>query len=94
VELTWETVSEVTTAGFNIYRRERGGEFVKLNTDYIPPKMSGQPMGSAYTYLDISAIPGILYEYKLDVIENSLQVSTSLLSTYWPYTVSLPYIQR
>jgi len=94
VELTWETASETTTAGFNLYRRELSGEFIKLNTEYIPTKNGGQPLGSTYTYLDTTAVPGVVYEYKLDVIENSLQVSTSVMVTYWPYSVMLPLLQR
>jgi hypothetical protein len=94
VELSWETVAETTLGGFNLYRRELNGEFVKVNTDLIPPQKGGQSEGSAYTYLDTGALPGIVYEYKLDVIENSLQVLLNRTTLYWPYTVQMPVIQN
>ncbi len=94
VLLSWETVSEAATAGFNLYRREPGGEFVQLNSSLIPPLAFGQPLGAAYTYLDLSAEAGKSYEYKLEVISNQLQVSAAVLTTYLPYSISLPIIRH
>jgi hypothetical protein len=95
VELAWETVSEVDTIGFNLYRRGPAEEYVKLNADYIPSNMGGQPQGNNYTYLDTSVERGKAYEYKLDVISPSLQVvkSTSL-TTSWAYMFALPIVKR
>jgi hypothetical protein len=94
VQLTWGTTPDVTTLGFNLYRRERSGAFVKLNTDYISALAIRQPQAGTYAYLDTSVAPGTVYEYRLDVIENSLQVSASTTLTYWPYTFALPLIVR
>lgn len=94
VVLSWQTLSEGSTAGFHLYRRERSGSFAKLNGELIPPQHPGQPLGAAYTYLDSTTVPGTAYEYRLDVVENSMQVSASLLAAYWPYWIGLPFVQR
>lgn len=94
VELTWETVSENTLGGFNLYRRELNGEYVKVNADLIPPQKAGQMEGSQYTYLDTGALPGTLYEYRLDVIENSLQLLFNRTTLYWPFQVQLPLVEN
>jgi len=94
VLLSWETVSEATTAGFNLYRREPSGEFLKVNDTLIPPQAGGQPQGASYTYLDADVAPDQLYEFKLEIIETSLAVSARILVTYWPFSVSLPFVGR
>ena len=94
VELSWETVSENTLGGFNLYRRELNGEYVKVNADLIPSQKGGQAEGSRYTYLDTGALPGTVYEYRLDVIENSLQLLFNRTTLYWPYLVQLPLVEN
>lgn len=94
IELAWETVSEATTAGFNLYRREPGGEFVQINGALIPPQMAGQPLGAVYTYLDAGTSPDLVYEYKLEIIETSLLASDSVVVTCWPRRLWLPLIMR
>jgi hypothetical protein len=92
VQLSWETVSEASTAGFNLYRREASGNFVLVNDTLIPPQVAGQPLGATYFYLDTSALPNRLYEYKLETIDTSMNVSSSTLFTYWPYAIMLPMV--
>jgi len=94
VQLTWETVSEATLAGFNLYRRELDGKFEKLNPELILPERGGQPEGYAYTYLDETAALDQRYEYRLEAIETSLEVGYSNLVDYWPYSLQLPMIQH
>lgn len=94
VELSWETVSENTLGGFNLYRRELNGEYVKVNADLIPSQKGGQAEGSQYTYLDTGAQQGVVYEYRLDVIENSLQLLFNRTTLYWPYRVQLPLVEN
>ena len=94
VQLSWETISEVTTAGFNLYRREVSGEFKKINDTLISTQVGGEALGAEYSYIDDDVEPGRRYEYKLEVIETSLQVASFALVTYWPYSVSLPFIQH
>jgi hypothetical protein len=92
VQLTWETVNEATLAGFNLYRREPGGKFEQVNAELIPPARGGQPEGFAYLYLDEGAQPGLRYEYRLEAIENTLEVGSSALVAYFPYTLMLPVV--
>ncbi len=96
IQLSWETVSEATLAGFDLYRKEEGGVFVKVNDSMIMPLAGGSPFGAVYTYLDTGANPNKLYEYRLESFE-TLDTSTSsgfVLTTYWPYSVMLPVIKR
>ncbi len=93
IELSWETVSEVTLSGFDLYRREPGGTWQRIN-GRIPAKNIGQPQGAAYTYLDAAANPVTAYEYKLVVIANSLQSVQTLTTTYMPFVISLPFLQK
>ena len=61
---------------------------MKLNSDIIPAG-SGH-----YIYPDNTAVPGTVYEYRLDMIEASLQVGVSTQLTYWPYSVAPPILVR
>lgn len=94
IMLTWETVSEATLAGFNLYRRDAKGEFVQVNDDLIPPQVGGQPFGSVYFFLDDDASTAQRYEYRLEGIETDLSASSYALTTYWPFSFSLPLVRR
>jgi len=94
VLLTWETVNEATLAGFNLYRREPGGEFVQVNAELIAPQMGGQPLGSVYTFLDEGIPLDRRYEYRLEGIETNLQVGSFADTTFWPFALSLPAVQN
>ena len=94
VMLTWETVSEATLAGFNLYRRDAKGEYVRVNDDLIPPQVGGQPFGSVYFFLDDDAFTAQRYEYRLEGIETDLSVSSYATATFWPFSCSLPLMRR
>jgi uncharacterized repeat protein (TIGR01451 family) len=94
VMLTWETVSEATLAGFNLYRRDAKGEFVQVNDSLIPPQVGGQPFGSVYFFLDGDASTAQRYEYRLEGIETDLAASSYATVTYWPFSFSLPLVRR
>jgi hypothetical protein len=94
VQLTWETVNEATLAGFNLYRRQPGGEFEPVNAVLIPPLKGGQPEGSLYAFLDVGAQPGLRYQYRLEALENTLAVGSSALADYFPYALLLPLVRR
>jgi len=52
-------------------------------------------VGSIYTYLDTSAVAGVVYEYRLDAIEDATRmVFASIQTLYMPYTLYLPIILR
>ncbi len=68
VEVTWETASEVNTAGFNVYRSENGAEPMRLNSRIIPAE--GSPVaGASYSFVDRTARPFHRYVYTLEEIE-------------------------
>lgn len=59
VTLTWETVSETSHAGFNLYRGESAeGPWVKLNEALIPAATPGAAQGNLYTWTDGATTPG------------------------------------
>ncbi|MCU0507895.1 MAG: hypothetical protein MUC34_05790 [Anaerolineae bacterium] len=76
VRVTWETETEMNTAGFNLYRSTSpDGPFEeKVNTELIPP--SADPLtGKEYTYLDKGAQAGITYYYELQEVERDGSVN-------------------
>ena len=66
VILSWETASEVETAGFRLWRSEgRGGEYTGITESLIPAE-GGPPCGAHDTYTDSGVIPGRFYTYRLE----------------------------
>ncbi len=67
VTLAWETVSETSNAGFNVYRSESdAGPWTQVNAVLIPAKAPGSAEGQAYTWTDASAEAGMTYFYQLE----------------------------
>lgn len=93
VLLSWETASEVTLVGFNLYRRSADGE-IKLNPVLIMPEKIGKPEGYAYTFLDSTALLNKRNEYRLQIIETYPGLGSSLETTYMPYSLQLPMIHN
>ncbi len=81
ITVTWDTVSEINNAGFNLYRAtsdaglhpEPGeGPGVKLNADLIPSQGSGSPEGYHYVYLDSAGLtPNTTYWYWLEDVSTT-----------------------
>lgn len=70
VTLTWETVSEVDNAGFNLYRAESAdGPWVQLNAALIPSPTPGGASGASYQWLDTTAAAGRLHWYRLEAVD-------------------------
>ncbi len=69
VRLTWSTILEQDTWGFNLYRSTDGdrSNAVKVNASVILAQGQGSN-GASYTYLDSDAQPGVAYHYWLDKV--------------------------
>jgi hypothetical protein len=67
IYLEWETASEVSNLGFNLYRgdgpEDKG---VQLNKGLIPGQAPGSPIGSVYGWRDEDVVPGETYYYWLE----------------------------
>lgn len=72
VALTWETASEVGTAGFNVYRVPVGttdpGGFMQVNDELIPAE-GDELTGAAYRFVDENVRPGRRYLYQIEEVE-------------------------
>jgi hypothetical protein len=72
VALTWETASEVGTAGFNVYRAPVGttdpGGFMQVN-DALIPAQGDELTGAAYRFVDETVRPGHRYVYQIEEVE-------------------------
>jgi len=68
VTISWATESEIDNAGFNIYRAERNGEYIKLNNEIIPAQGSSTT-GASYEFVDKKVQNRKMYFYKLEDIE-------------------------
>jgi hypothetical protein len=74
VALSWETASEVGTAGFNIYRADvsgtdvQDGDFVQVNPALIPAE-GDEMVGAAYRFEDDDVTPGRRYAYRIEEVE-------------------------
>ena len=74
VVLTWETASEVGTAGFNVYRREATAEpeseqaFSQVNEAMIDAE-GDELTGASYAYEDEDVAPWRRYQYRIEEVE-------------------------
>jgi hypothetical protein len=68
--ISWETVSEVNTQGFNLFRAVASAEgpFVQVNEELIPAR--GDPLtGSSYQFRDQDVEAGRAYVYQIEEVE-------------------------
>ncbi len=69
--VTWETVAELETLGFNLYRSaEASGQELRLNDTLIPAQGPGSSQGFTYTWSDANGlVAGMAYDYWLEDID-------------------------
>ena len=98
VALSWTTVQEINTLGFNLYRRDSPQDaWTLVNTDHlIGSQAFGSLSGADYTFIDPFADNKVWYEYKIDCINTASMVSSSLSTTVFtdPYQLFLPALSR
>ena len=88
VLVTWETVSEVSNAGFNLYRALAvDGERTLIASE--PLKSPGGTAGAAYGYQDFDVRPGQTYWYYLEDVDLS-----GLATLHGPVSVDFPWRWR
>ena len=71
VVVSWETASEVGTAGFNVYRAPLSASaMVRVNPELIPSE-GDEMVGAAYRYADDDASlrPWRRYRYQIEEVE-------------------------
>jgi hypothetical protein len=70
VKLKWETGTETTVLGFNVWRAtKQNGKFKKLNANPIDAKNAGGITGETYAYTDKTVQAGKNYFYKVEVVK-------------------------
>ncbi|MCB0199125.1 MAG: hypothetical protein H6649_00365 [Caldilineae bacterium] len=68
--ITWETVSELTNQGFNLYRGvDSANPDTQLNSTLIPSQGPGSAQGFMYTWTDTTAQPETEYFYWLEDVD-------------------------
>jgi hypothetical protein len=71
--VSWETVSEIDNAGFNLYRTDSAGA-QPLPADllaYVPSQAPGSTQGVFYSYVDADVVAGQTYWYWLADVDLS-----------------------
>jgi hypothetical protein len=72
VLVTWETVSELETAGFNLYRTGTADPPAAANLlATVPSQGPGSAQGFFYSYQDNAVTPGETYWYWLEDVDLS-----------------------
>jgi|GEM_PF-4000674 len=72
VSVKWTTGTELNMVGFNVWRKIGKGEWKIINPEMIASKNIETPYyGATYKFLDKSAKPGKVYQYKLEIITAS-----------------------
>ena len=69
VVVEWETVNEIGTDGFYLYRYSQAAEQWQQVADFV--SSPGSPLGARYRVVDDSAAPGVTYDYVL--VESEIQ---------------------
>ena len=68
VLVTWETVTELNNAGFNLYRSGAVGGAQTLLAN-VPSQAPGGTSGAAYSYSDAAVTAGETYWYWLEAVD-------------------------
>ncbi len=69
VVVTWETVSELDNAGFNLYSGLKADGSDRALLTYVPSQAPGSTQGAAYTFEDAAVEAGQTYWYWLEDVD-------------------------
>ncbi len=69
VQVTWETVSEVNNAGFNLYRSLDGDWASAALLGFVPSQAPGSTQGAAYSWQDFDVAAGQTAWYWLEDVD-------------------------
>lgn len=68
VQVVWETTSEAAVLGFNVLRRREGeGEPTRVNPVWVPA-IGDRSTPAQYAFVDVTAAPGVTYEYRVEAV--------------------------
>jgi hypothetical protein len=87
---TWSTASEIDNAGFNLLRSKsessesENGTYIKISPRIIEAE-GNAASGAEYSFIDITAVPGITYYYKLEDID-----TRGVSTFYGPVSAIIP----
>ncbi|MGH2538822.1 MAG: hypothetical protein ACRDHL_15645 [Candidatus Promineifilaceae bacterium] len=66
IVISWETETEVETAGFNVYRSDSpAGSYTRLNEQLIPAQ-ADSAAGASYRFKDTAVTSGVNFYYRLE----------------------------
>ncbi|HSN77793.1 MAG TPA: choice-of-anchor J domain-containing protein, partial [Anaerolineae bacterium] len=71
VVVTWETVSELNNAGFNLYRSSLADGAGRALLAFVPAQSPGSTAGASYRYADAGVAAGQTYWYWLEDVDLS-----------------------
>jgi hypothetical protein len=69
ITLKWVTETEIDTAGFNILRAEKKGDYIIINDEGLIPAVGSATQGASYEYIDTTAQNGKRYWYKMHELD-------------------------
>lgn len=85
IMITWDTISEIDTLGFNLYRdTSADGPGIKLNSSLISAETPGSPEGHRYSYRDVLAAGRTCFYWLEDVR------STGVTERHGPVSATIP----
>ena len=95
--ISWQTVSEIDLAGFNVYRAQAlEGPWVQLNHELIQIKAPGSPYGAGYTWEDWTVESCAAYYYLLKAVYTGGATAESdpIAATATCHLIFLPAVLR
>jgi hypothetical protein len=93
--VSWETLSEVQLAGFNVYRSTSPNEKgLLLNSQLIPAQAGGQMSGAYYELSDSNAPKGAAIYYWLEIVytDGYTEVIGPEVSYIWNIPMFIPFL--